>query len=174
MQRSTITVIILVVVIGGAALGWYLTKNTTTTNSNSKNINQAANAEVAEIVSEQGAMEVNRETLYNTLDIAITTASIDTEFHNRTAAEGNQYVVLFYKTAELGGVASSLASWAYHDVSLVASDGNSYSLFETKSEQSDVTGVKTGYLWYEGSDQASGFTLRFGEGENAQDIDLGF
>ncbi|MFH0853465.1 MAG: hypothetical protein V1853_03600 [bacterium] len=172
MRRSTITVIVLVIVIGGAFLGWWFTKKETATNSNTTT-NQISNTTVV-TVPEQGAILVEKETLYRSTDVAITTALVETEFHGQTAAEGMQYVILFYETTNLAGAAGSISNWANDELALVSSDDTRYTLSEIKSEETADDAVKTGYLWYEGSDQASDFVLRFGTGEEIQELNIGF
>lgn len=183
MQKTSLLVIVLLVillVVGGIFYWWYQ-RDTGTVNANVTEINVTVNgapvnASITQenwVPEETGDIAVDETATHKDVTFALTTASKPTEFHGETAEEGKQFVVVYFRDIPLA-LRDGVTTWVRSDVKLVDTDGATYAieLYGLITEYSEPT--ETGYFQFTTPKTASGFSLRFGEGDSATTTSLGF
>jgi hypothetical protein len=174
MKALTIILVVVLLLLAGGGTWWYLTNRTTNDNSNATNNASLAN-NAAAVPRESGALVVEREAQFGGLPLRLTTASLEPNFHGSTAAEGKTYVVLFLAPFSGNDSAANLQSRLSTGVRLTAAGDRSYAVRETKVVTASAENAgDQGYLWFEVDADATGFTLVFGEGDEAVTVPLSF
>jgi len=171
MNRITsIVLIIIVVVLLGLGVWWWLTQK----EEPAANANQTTNQNVnAVTVLEGGSLVVEKQTLYQSTTLELTTALEDTTFHEVKAEDGQKHFIVFFSPLT-PNEEGSLPGWLNTDVSLTTGDGQTYSVWEVKAVAKGTTAVgDQGYFWYQVPEAAQDYSLKFGQGDDALMVDLG-
>jgi hypothetical protein len=171
-KNLILTVIIVAVVALAVVLGvWYLPKQDANENANA-NANANVNRAQVSLPPDAGDIPVDKSTTYRDTSFKVTTASKTDEFHTKTAATGEQYVILFLAPTGSGSPAA-IFDWISADARLLTG-GREIAPSEVKLVSTDAAAGDSGYLWFTAKDGDKDFTLQFGTGDAKKTIALGF
>lgn len=164
-----LVVVAAIIVLGGLGY-WYWTKNAE--NTNTENINTTNTQVQVSLPPEAGDIPVNKSVTYKDVPVEVTTAAKTTEFQNKKAEAGTQYVVLYLAPTKASSPEEVLG-WAQKDIRLVV-DGREIVPDTVQIVAAASTEKAVGHFSFTVKDTDKDFTLQFGSGDAKKTIALGF
>lgn len=174
-----IVVLLIIVILGGLLyLLYYNQEEAVNTNVTevSLNVNDTIEATLTEdnwAPAETGDISASGSVTFRDTTFTITSAARKDAFRGGTAEDGKDFLVLYLREIPIAQH-DAVLGWATAELHLTDSSGASYAMERMKiiSEYSDP--AETGFFQFTVPEDASGFALQFGSGDEATTLDLGF